>query len=110
MCTEGFQILIIASINAKNLKIFSASILIVSLYSLVSWSDPDPAYNLNADPDPDPGSREPNPCGSMFFLCIVELHGLLMAFRGARNMRMSVGSMNPFQTMGKADFTLIDPR
>ncbi len=33
-----------------------------------------------------------------------------MVFRGARNVRASVGSMNPFQTMGKADFTLIDPR
>ena len=30
--------------------------------------------------------------------------------RGAKNVRASVGSMNPFQTMGKADFTLIDPR
>jgi hypothetical protein len=56
---------------------------------------------------PDPGSHTSAvPCS----VCIVELLGSVMAFRGAKNMRMSVGSMNPFQTMGKADFTLIDPR
>lgn len=41
---------------------------------------------------------------------VLVLGFLALLFRGASNVRASVGSMNPFQTMGKAEFTLIDPR
>jgi hypothetical protein len=109
MCTGGFQIfdLNIASINAK--KFFSVTLLIVfSLHiGRLVGSKSSFLSQCESGSDPDPGSETNADQCSVF---IVEPHGSMMAFRGARNMRMSVGSMNPFQTMGKADFTLIDPR
>ncbi len=113
MCTDCFQrwfvLIFIPKIECLllplMLKTLPATFLIVFSLIIGRWSDPDPAFYLFADPDPW-SQANADPCS----VCIVELHGSLMAFRGARNMRMSVGSMNPFQTMGKADFTLIDPR